>query len=231
MLHCQSLEWNFLCHTQCFLHSIFQRKIFPLSGSQQSSALHWSTASLILPARRKTRELCPVTGRLIQCASVRRFFQYSDLMNLAVEKLVHFRSRSQIRWHLTIYMSEQHLIRGERQGRGSTLQDPRAVRLELPPASPVFCLNQRRRVLSTSLLHTIKRESKRPLVHRGATASHVTASSILPPFLLLRTRRPFHRQISVPIYWDVVSTASFLLGSRNGYLNLSIFRRLGVLAL
>lgn len=153
-------------------------------------------------------------------------------MNLVAEKLVHFRSRSQIRWRLTIYMSEQYSIRGERQGRGSTLQDPRAVRLELPPAPPVFCLNQRRRVLSTSLLHTIKRESKRPLVHRGTTATiarhgvlHFTSlpppkdSSSIPP-------ANFRSNLLGRRLNDIVS---FLLG-RNGYLNLSIFRRLGVLA-
>lgn len=59
------------------------------------------------------------------------------------------------------------------------------------------------RVLSTSLLGTIKRESERPDGTPWVTARplRVTAPSIFLP-LAPRRSRPLHRQISVPIYRD-----------------------------
>jgi len=50
-------------------------------------------------------------------------------------------------------------------------------------------------------------ESKRLLVHRGVTATIARHDAHHFTFLspASQNRRPFHRQISVPIYWDTVS--------------------------
>lgn len=120
----------------------------------------------------------------------------------------------------------------EKRGRGRHSKTLGA-RLRIAACTSCFPFEPtERRVLSTSLLRTIKRESKRPLVHRGVTATiarhgdlHFASlspqePSSIPPanfrsnLLGRRLRRTMPRKSSV---------MPFLLRGRNGYFNLSIF--------
>lgn len=157
-------------------------------------------------------------------------------MNLAaVRNFVHSRSRSQdtiASYHLHVGTPT---FDATKDGVEQALPRPSQRVLELPPALPVFRLNQRRWVLSTSLPRTIKCESKRPLVHREVTAT-IARHGVLhftPSLHSFFSRPVVHSTGKFPFQFTGTSSPAddapqerpFLLRDRNGYLSLSIFRQ------
>lgn len=127
-------------------------------------------------------------------------------MNPAVEKLVHFQSGSMTSHYLHIETPTFDSRRKTGSWEHSKIRAWPVSNYRLHFLFSVWTIGGECFLLRYSVQSNARANACWCTVGQ-LQPSHVTAPSILSLFHLLRICRPFHRQISVPIYWDVVSTA------------------------